>query len=210
LTSRSSNSHDGAAGDGLLAVADLDGLSRDTGGEGSAVEKGSSDAGLAGVAEAGGEVAGGLVLVEVAESGVPGTDGLGLLGAVADCAGDTPGRVVAEPMLRALTARIKAQYEKNSPAGQALSSLEEIRVTASPSWDAPQIGVFLSFCPATLADALAVMSEDDWDTLISSWIGRAVPTGVIVHVDGAMAPLDDLTALEYVGSDRLDLDHLSA
>lgn len=115
-----------------------------------------------------------------------------------------------ELSLRALTARIKSKHDKNSPEGMALAALEEIRVTATPSWDSDRIDVFLSFCPATAADALDVMSEDEWDSLIDDWIARSSPTGVIARVDGAMVPLEELTALEYVDSDRLDLDHLSA
>ena len=115
-----------------------------------------------------------------------------------------------ELTLKGLTARIKSKHDKNSAEGMALATLEEIRVTASPSWDAERIDVFLSFCPATAADALNVMSEDDWDSLIDDWIERASTTGVIAQVDGAMVPLEELTALEYVDSDRLDLDHLSA
>lgn len=114
-----------------------------------------------------------------------------------------------ELSLRALTSRIKSKHDKNSPEGMALAALEEIRVTASPSWESDRIDVFLSFCSATAADALDVMSEDEWDSLVDDWIARSSPTGVIARVDGAMVPLDDLTALEYVDSDRLDLDHLS-
>ncbi len=114
-----------------------------------------------------------------------------------------------ELSLRGLTSRIKSKHDKDSPEGKALSALEEIRVTASPSWDAGAIDVFLSFCPATLTDAVNVMTEDDWDSLIDDWIGRASPTGVVARIDGAMVPLEELTALEYVDSDRLDLDHLS-
>ena len=115
-----------------------------------------------------------------------------------------------ELTVRGLTSRIQSKHQKNSPEGLALAALEEIRVTASPSWDSDRIDVFLSFCPATTEDALHMISEDEWDSLIDGWIARCNPVGAIASVDGAMLPLEEFTALEYVESDRLDLDHLSA
>ena len=54
------------------------------------------------------------------------------------------------------------------------------------------------------------MSEEQWDSLVDDWIARCNPSGVVAGVDGAMVPLEEFTALEYVDSDRLDLDRLSA
>jgi len=111
--------------------------------------------------------------------------------------------------LRGLTTRVRAKHDKNSAEGNGLASLEEIRVTASPSWNAETVDVFLSFCPSTTNRAREVMTEEDWDSIIDEWIGRCEPTGKIASVDGAMIPLEELSALEYIDSDRLDLDHLS-
>ena len=75
--------------------------------------------------------------------------------------------------------------------------------------DAPEIEAFVSFCPATLAEATSLMNEEDWDRLVDGWMTRAKPTGVIRSADGAMIPLDGMTAQEYLDSDPLDLDYLS-
>jgi hypothetical protein len=111
--------------------------------------------------------------------------------------------------LRGLVARIRAKHAKNSAEGRALAALQDIRITGSPSWDADAIDVFITFAPGSRAEANAVMSDDDWDELVDGWLRQAEPFGVIRAVDGAMIPLDELSALEYVESDALDLDHLS-
>lgn len=111
--------------------------------------------------------------------------------------------------LQGVVTRIRQKHAKGSPEGQALSTLEAIRVTASPSWTAAEIAVFISFCPATRASANSVLTDDEWDQLVDGWLRQAEPTGAIASVDGAMIPLEELTALEYVESDPLDLDHLS-
>jgi hypothetical protein len=111
--------------------------------------------------------------------------------------------------LRGLVARVRSKHAKDSPEGRALVALEDIRVTASPGWDAAEMEVFVTFAPATREAAEAVMSEEDWDQVVDGWLRRAEPFGVVTAVDGAMIPLDELTAREYIDSDALDLDYLS-
>ncbi len=108
-----------------------------------------------------------------------------------------------------LVERVRDKHDRASPERRALAVLEEIRVTGTPSWSANEIDVFLTFAPSTRDDAAAVMSDDDWDKVVDEWLRRAEPRGVIRSVDGAMIPLDELTAREYVDSDTLDLDYLS-
>lgn len=111
--------------------------------------------------------------------------------------------------LRGLVARVRQKHAKESPEGRALAILEEIRITGSPSWDAQAVDVFITFSPATRADANEVMPDDEWDELVDSWLRQAEPFHVIRTVDGAMIPLEELSALEYADSDPLDLDFLS-
>lgn len=110
-----------------------------------------------------------------------------------------------QPMVR----RIRERHGRDSPEGRALRALEEIRVTGAPSWSANAIDVFLVFAPPSASDATEVMADEEWDQIVDEWIARAEPHGVIRSVDGAMIPLDELTAREYIDSDLLDLDHLS-
>ncbi|MCY4555697.1 MAG: hypothetical protein OXF79_04820 [Chloroflexi bacterium] len=111
--------------------------------------------------------------------------------------------------LRGLVARARDKHGRESHEGRALRGLEEIRVTGSPSWSALGIDVFVTFAPATREDAEEVMSEEEWDEVVDGWIRRTEPFGAIKSVDGAMIPLDELTAREYIDSDVLDLDYLS-
>ena len=111
--------------------------------------------------------------------------------------------------LKGLVRHIRSNHDRDTPGGRALGILKEIRVTGSLSWDAPEIEAFVSFCPATLAEATSLMNEEEWDRLVDGWKTRAKPTGVIRSVDGAMIPLDGMTAQEYLDSDPLDLDYLS-
>ena len=112
--------------------------------------------------------------------------------------------------LRNLTRRIREKHEKDSHEGRALRTIHEIRVTAYPSWESDEIDVFLSFCPATNSAALDVMTSVEWEELVDDWMERCDPKGVIANIDGTMIPLEDLTALEYIESDLLDLDYLSS
>ncbi len=111
--------------------------------------------------------------------------------------------------LRGLVSRIRDKHDRSSPEGRALAALEEIRVTGSPAWAAPAIDVFLTFAPPSRPDADEVCSQEEWDEIVDSWIRRSDTLGVVRSIDGAMIPLDELTAREYVDSDPLDLDYLS-
>lgn len=111
--------------------------------------------------------------------------------------------------LRGLVSRARQKHNKASPEGRALAALADIRITGAPSWDSGAIDVFITFAPATRAEANEVTSDEDWDQLVDGWLRQAEPSGVIKTIDGAMIPLDELSALEYIESDPLDLDHLS-
>lgn len=110
--------------------------------------------------------------------------------------------------LTKLTTRLKAKTIRNTDEGAALDELEEIRVTAVPSWEAAEIEVFLHFLlPAR--DDKSALDEDEWANVIEGWLERCEPCGVIKTVDGARQFMDELTAREYLDSDKLDLDHLT-
>ena len=105
--------------------------------------------------------------------------------------------------------RIKKKHARNSSEGRALKNLEEIRITGVPSWHAEKIDVFISFSPETKDVANDVMSDEEWNKCIEQWLTLVEPQGVIKSVDGAMNPLDEMTARQYIDSQPLDLDYLS-
>jgi hypothetical protein len=106
-----------------------------------------------------------------------------------------------------LRKKIVDKHGRISDEGRALATLVEIRATAAPSWDAPQCEAFLSFIrPETTPD----ISDEKWAEHLEVWLKLCHPRGTIASIDGAVMPLSRLTAKEYVDSDRLDFDHLSA
>ncbi len=111
--------------------------------------------------------------------------------------------------LRGLVQRVRGKHGSTSDEGRALESLEEIRVTGSPSWTAEAIDVFIIFCPATRTEADDALRPEQWDGLVDAWVRRTEAFGTVRSIDGAMIPLDELSGREYVDSDPLDLDYLS-
>jgi hypothetical protein len=101
--------------------------------------------------------------------------------------------------------RIKEKNWKTSSEGAALRQLREIRVTASPSWDAEKVEVMFWFVRTDKAGT----HLHDWGSFLRAWLKLLPATGRFGSVNGQVATLDDLTARDYLASDRLDLDNLS-
>lgn len=111
--------------------------------------------------------------------------------------------VFAQP----LADRMSSKHDKQSDEGRALRALREIRVRAAPSWNAEQVTLMFWFIRDV--DDFAVQNLS-WDRCLDDWMKRVEPHGRFVHMDAVVLILDELTAREYVESDPLDLDHLSA
>jgi hypothetical protein len=105
-----------------------------------------------------------------------------------------------------LQARLGDKHDKNTDEGRGLRALREIRVGASPSWDAAPTGIFFWFIRE---DADATFQGKSWADLLKDWLKLVPVTGRFTSVDGQVAALHEMTAEDYVGSDPLDLDHLS-
>ena len=107
---------------------------------------------------------------------------------------------------RGLQDHIKRRHNRHNSEGAHLRSLREIRVRAAPSWDHPTVSLFLWFVKET--DPLGF--EPEWHAYSDKWTDRLDTTGRFT-VDGAIACwLGEMTAQDYVESDRLDLDQLSS
>lgn len=109
----------------------------------------------------------------------------------------------ASPLMK----RMLSKHDKESDEGRALRALRELRVRATPSWDADEVMLMIWF----------IRSEDEpsfenqgWDQYLDAWLKRVPKKDRFVDVAGVVTTLDDLTAREYVESDPLDLDHLSS
>ena len=103
-----------------------------------------------------------------------------------------------------LQARIKEKHNRHSPEGAALQSLREIRVQGTPSWRSAQVRLHFWFI------SREPKAEPGLEQSVEEWLKRVQPTGRFVSIDGQAVNLSEMTAQEYVDSDRLDLDWLSA
>ncbi|MBI3042748.1 MAG: hypothetical protein HYY78_07975 [Betaproteobacteria bacterium] len=104
-----------------------------------------------------------------------------------------------------LTSRIKEKHEKASPEGAALRGLDEIRIRASPSWDADEVELMFWFI-ANPKDATEIRRSG----VLATWEKRIPPKGRYKRVFSQIATYQELTAEDYLESDQLDLDYLSA
>ncbi|WP_414756271.1 hypothetical protein [Anabaena sp. CCY 9910] len=94
-----------------------------------------------------------------------------------------------------------------SDEGKALRALREIRVRADPSWNSPSIELMFWF----IRDEEQVQFQNmTWDKLCKKWLESVPASGRFQSVDGLVVSLEDMTAKDYVESDRLDLDNLSS
>lgn len=109
------------------------------------------------------------------------------------------------PFVDPLRKRLSSKHDKNSPEGRALRALQEIRVSAHPSWDAPQVSLTFWFIHN---EEQPVFEGESWVSWLDKWM-KLLPPGTRFKPEGLRATLAELRAADYLGSDPLDLDHLS-
>ena len=103
--------------------------------------------------------------------------------------------------------RLAGKHDKESVEGRALRALREVRVHAAPSWDDAAMTLTFWF---VRGEQEVNFEGQSWSTLVEAWL-KFLPAGKrFVEVHGQVTTLEDLTAADYVGSDPLDLDNLSA
>ncbi len=107
-------------------------------------------------------------------------------------------------LVRPLQKRMVSRYGKTSVEGQHVSALREIRVAASPSWDAKRAELFFWFVKQSEP------SSPDWPRWQAEWLGLLTPTAGYPTIEGLVSRLADMTADDYTTSEHLDLDQLSA
>lgn len=109
---------------------------------------------------------------------------------------------------RKLVDAIRHKHGKpESDEGRALRALREIRVAATPNWNAARVHLQFFFIRSDEQNSVFHESWADW---LTKWLGLIMPSGRYVSIDGVVLPLSRMRADEYVASDQLDLDHLSA
>ena len=107
-----------------------------------------------------------------------------------------------------LRKRLVEKHDKESPEGNALRALQEIRVHAKPSWDALQVE--LSFYFVRKQDAPMNFANRPWPEWCDDWMKRLLDTGRFKNPEGLIVDYSSMSAAEYLQSDPLDLEHLSS
>jgi hypothetical protein len=105
-----------------------------------------------------------------------------------------------------LQRRLQEKHDRTSDEGEALRALREIRVRASPSWDAAKIELMFWFIRHENKLKFKGM---EWYELLERWLVLVAQSGRFHSVEGQVITLEALTAKDYTESDPLDLDHLS-
>lgn len=100
--------------------------------------------------------------------------------------------------------RIVDKHRKDTDEGNAYRALREIRVSASPSWEAPAPNIEFLF----ILEGSGPISQP-LEEALTSLIGRFKTEGAFCDPAFRIVSLEDMTAASYLASDRLDLDHLS-
>ena len=92
------------------------------------------------------------------------------------------------------------KHQKQTPEGDHLRALAEIRVRASPAWTATSVRIKFLFIKDRDPEEAA------WEEHIRSWISKFDESSRLSLGGHVIGTLSDLTAQDYVESDHLDLD----
>ncbi len=142
---------------------------------------------------------------------------------ISGCPSDADARLLAEALARKrsrfafpddfnefakdLQKRMQKRHDKADDDGVALRALREIRVRAAPAWDAERVELMFWFIRA---EEDVLFKNKAWHELLDEWLRLLLPSARFSAVDGTVVSLDDMTAKDYLQSDRLDLDRLSS
>lgn len=107
-------------------------------------------------------------------------------------------------LMKPLSGLLQKRYGKDSAEGHHVSALQEIRVAAKPSWTAEKIGLCFWFIKGSEP------AKPEWGKWVDAWLALVKPTATYTTIEGLAVRLDDMTARDYVESEHLDLDQLSA
>lgn len=105
-------------------------------------------------------------------------------------------------LVKPLQDRFRSKHDKQSPEGEAMRALREIRVQARPSWVANPIDVDFFLVCDEATKAVVGAQREGWQRLVT----ERTPFRT---VDFMTVSLDELTAAQYVATDPLDLEYLS-
>ena len=100
---------------------------------------------------------------------------------------------------------IHEKHDRESPEGNALRSLREVRIHPVNGWQSLPTGLFFWFIKKDGVGS----SNTSYDQFLEKWLNYLNKTEIFPEISGVVTSLEDMTAKDYIESDRLDLDHLS-
>jgi hypothetical protein len=100
--------------------------------------------------------------------------------------------------------RMIEKHGRKTVEGQAYEQIKEIRIVATPAWDAHEPAITFLFIRDDESPVSASL-----DGAIGSLMAKFVATGPFKDPDHRIVTLAEMTAALYVASDPLDLDYLS-
>lgn len=103
-----------------------------------------------------------------------------------------------------LAKRLRDKHSKNTPEGEFLRSLDEIRVRAAPAWDAKKVELHFWFIHNETETPNATKVQ-----LVKTCLAKIPASGRFGTPTAMLITLDEVSARDYVQSDALDLDYLS-
>jgi hypothetical protein len=99
---------------------------------------------------------------------------------------------------------IKTKHKKETDEGDALRSMREIRVSATPGWDSSNPHIEFLFVRGDSGP-----SEDKVRETVTKLMRKFQATGQFREPTFRIVTLEEMSAAAYLASDRLDLDYLS-
>lgn len=99
---------------------------------------------------------------------------------------------------------LKKIHRGTDAEGLLIQSVGEIRVSASPNWDAEQISIVVWF----ILSPESASPSTDVSPYIRKWLAL-FGDSKRYELQAVVCRLEDMKASDYVGGDRLDLDQLS-
>lgn len=110
-----------------------------------------------------------------------------------------------EQAVSRLQDRLIQKHDKDSPEGAHLRALREIRVRAAPAWGASEVTI--SFWFIKNGDPIGFPAT--WSTFAERWMKLFDDSERFRLEPPTVCRLEDMTARDYLESDRLDLNRLS-
>jgi len=107
--------------------------------------------------------------------------------------------------IRRFRHRLVDKHKRKSPEGESLRALREIRIHATPSWHATKMSLAIWF----IEESELGNSASGRHSQLKNWVELVDQAGRFRVESALVCRLDEISARDYVESERLDFDSLS-